>query len=137
MSRTWRNKPPTPRARFNVVRSKNFWLELRRLRKRKPGDWKPIKQRKRPVRKPRGETERARYLDQLEKREGETWERITAHIQKRQPGEYDKAVTLLTDLHDLAVRKQRISEFRSALGKLRQPHTAKPSFLRRLAKAEL
>jgi hypothetical protein len=87
--------------------------------------------------KAKAEAERARYLDQLEKREGEIWERIAAHIQKRQPNEYDKAVSLLIDLHDLAVRRQRISEFQSALERLRQAHTAKPSFLRRLAKAEL
>jgi hypothetical protein len=87
--------------------------------------------------KAKDEAERARYLGQLEKREGETWERIAAHIQKRQPNEYDKAVSLLIDLHDLAVREQRVSEFQSALERLRQAHTAKPSFLRRLAKAEL
>jgi len=87
--------------------------------------------------KAKAEAERARYLDQLEKREGATWERITAHIQKRQPNEYDKAVSLLIDLHDLAVRKQRVSEFQSALEELRQAHTAKPSFLRRLTKVEI
>jgi hypothetical protein len=87
--------------------------------------------------KAKDEAERARYLGQLEKREGETWERIAAHIQKRQPNEYDKAVSLLIDLHDLAVRKQRVSAFQSALERLRQAHTAKPSFLRRLAKAEI
>jgi hypothetical protein len=87
--------------------------------------------------KAQAEAERARYLDQLEKCEGETWERIAAHIQKRRPNEYDKAVTLLTDLHDLAVRKQRVSEFQSALARLRQAHAAKQGFLHRLAKADL
>jgi hypothetical protein len=87
--------------------------------------------------KAKAEAERARYLDQLEKREGEIWERIAAHIQKRQPNEYDKAVSLLIDLHDLAVRKQRVAAFQSALEELRQAHTAKQGFLRRLAKAEL
>ncbi len=87
--------------------------------------------------KAKAEAERARYLDQLEKCEGETWERIAAHIQKRQPNEYDKAVTLLTDLYDLAIRKQRVSEFQSALARLRQAHAAKQGFLNRLAKADL
>ncbi len=87
--------------------------------------------------KAKAEAERARHLDQLEKREAETWERITAHIQRRQPGEYDKAVGLLIDLRDLAVRKQRVAAFQSALDELRQAHAAKESFLRRLAKAAL
>ncbi len=81
--------------------------------------------------------DRARYLDQLERSEGEIWNRITAHIQKRQPNEYDKAVSLLIDLRDLAVRKQRDSEFQSALDELRQAQAAKQSFLRRLVKAKL
>lgn len=34
---------------------------------------------------------RARYLDQLEKCEGEVWSQIAVHIQKLQPLEYDKA----------------------------------------------
>ena len=87
--------------------------------------------------KAKAEAERARYLDQLEKREAETWERITALIQRRQPGEYDKAVGLLIDLRDLAVRKQRVAAFQSTLEELRQAHAAKESFLRRLAKADL
>ena len=86
--------------------------------------------------KAKDEADRARYLDQLEKSEGEIWNRITAHIQKRQPNEYDRAVSLLIDLRDLAVRKQRVSEFQTALEELRQAQAAKQSFLRRLAKAK-
>jgi hypothetical protein len=87
--------------------------------------------------KAKDEADRARYLDQLEKRRETTWNQIAAHIQKRQPNEYDKAVSLLVDLHDLAVRKQQVSEFQSALERLRQTHAAKESFLRRLTKAKL
>ena len=87
--------------------------------------------------KAKDEADRARYLDQLAKSEGEIWNRITAHIQKRQPNEYDKAVSLLIDLRDLAVRKQRVSEFQSALEELRHAHAAKESFIRRLIKAKI
>jgi hypothetical protein len=81
--------------------------------------------------------DRARYLDQLGKREEAAWNQISAHIQKRQPNEYDKAVTLLGDLHDLAARQGRESVFQSAVERLRQTHAAKESFLRRLVKAKL
>ena len=87
--------------------------------------------------KAKSEADRRRYLDQLEKRREMTWNQIAAHIQRRQPIEYDKAVSLLVDLHDLAVRKQQVSEFQSALEKLRQTHAAKESFLRRLTNAKL
>ena len=88
-------------------------------------------------RKAEDESNRARYLDQLEKREEATWNQIAAHIQKRQPNEYDKAITLLIDLRDLAVRQGRVDAFQSALGDLRQEHAAKGSLQRRLTKAKL
>jgi hypothetical protein len=88
-------------------------------------------------RKAEDEANRARYLDQLGKREEATWNQIAAHIQKRQPNEYDKAVTLLTDLRDLAVRQGLVTAFQSALRELRQEHAAKESLLRRLTKAKL
>jgi hypothetical protein len=88
-------------------------------------------------RKAGDEANRSRYLDQLGKREEATWNRIVAHIQKRQPNEYDKAVNLLIDLRDLALRQSRVAAFHSALGELRQEHAAKESLLRRLAKAKL
>lgn len=88
-------------------------------------------------RKAEDEANRARDLDRLEKREEPTWNQIAAHIQKRQPNEYDKAITLLIDLRDLAVRQGRVDAFQSALGELRQEHAAKESLQRRLTKAKL
>jgi hypothetical protein len=46
---------------------------------------------------------------------------VAAHIQKRQPNEYDKAVQLLIDLRDLAVRREQLAAFRLALEELRMP----------------
>jgi hypothetical protein len=88
-------------------------------------------------RKAEDEANRARYLDQLEKREEATWNQIAAHIQKRQPNEYDKAITLLIDLRDLAVRQGQVTAFQSAVGELRQEHAVQESLLRRLTKAKL
>jgi hypothetical protein len=88
-------------------------------------------------RKAEDEANRSRYLDQLRKREEATWSQIAAHIKKRQPNEYDKAVKLLIDLRDLALRQGRMAAFQSALGNLRQEHVAKESLLRRLTKAKL
>lgn len=88
-------------------------------------------------RKAEDEANRSRYLDQLGKREEATWNQIAAHIQKRQPNEYDKAVNLLIDLRDVALRQGRVAAFQSILGDLRQEHAAKESLLRRLAKVKL
>jgi hypothetical protein len=80
---------------------------------------------------------RARYLDQLGRRQLEIWKQVAAHVQTRQPKDYDRAVSLLTDLHDLAVCRGQTAGFQTALEKIRQVHAAKESFLRRLAKANL
>ncbi|HET6843292.1 MAG TPA: hypothetical protein VFK06_16685 [Candidatus Angelobacter sp.] len=80
---------------------------------------------------------REHYLQLLEKRQSETWARITAHIQTRQPNGYDQAVSLLADLRDVALRQGRTASFHTALEKLRLEHAAKGNFLHRLEKAEL
>jgi hypothetical protein len=80
---------------------------------------------------------RARSIDQLGRREPEIWEQVAVHILKRQPNAYARAVGLLTDLNDLAVRRGKRAKFQMELEKIRQTHAAKESFLRRLAKANL
>jgi len=87
--------------------------------------------------KAKDEADRTQYLNHLAKREDAVWSQVAAHIQKRQPKEYDRAVILLTDLRDLAVRRGHESVFQSALAKLRKTHAAKDTFLRRLTKAKL
>jgi hypothetical protein len=83
------------------------------------------------------EANRALYLDNLAKREKAVWKQVDAHIQKRQPNDYDRAVILLNDLHDLAVRQGDETGFQLTMEELRKTHAAKDSFLRRLTKAKL
>ena len=107
------------------------------VRKKGPGYW-----RRSGWQKLRGVKQRTRSTalviwtnwETAQKRLGN---QIAAHIQKRQPNEYDKAVTLLNDLRDLAVRQGGVTAFRSALEGLRRTHAAKGSFLRRLTMAKL
>ncbi len=87
--------------------------------------------------KAKEEANRVLYLDNLAKREKAVWKQVDAHIQKRQPNDYDRAVILLTDLHDLAVRQGGEDEFLLTMEELRKTHAAKDSFLRRLTKAKL
>ncbi|MGA2350840.1 MAG: hypothetical protein ABSF70_10435 [Terracidiphilus sp.] len=87
--------------------------------------------------KAKEEANRVLYLDNLAKREKAVWKQVDAHIQKRQPNDYDRAVILLTDLHDLAVRQGGEDEFLLTMEELHKAHAAKDSFLRRLTKAKL
>jgi hypothetical protein len=87
--------------------------------------------------KAKEEANRALFLDQLAKREKAVWKEVDAYIQKRQPNDYDRAVMLLSNLHDLAVRQGGEDEFHLTMDDLRKTHAAKESFLRRMAKAKL
>jgi hypothetical protein len=87
--------------------------------------------------KEKAAAERARYLDQLAKREAAVWDDVLACIQKRQPKEYDQAVRLLIDLRDLATRQKHEATFQAKVENLRVKHGAKVSFLQRLKRANL
>ena len=77
---------------------------------------------------------RAQYLDQLARREPETWRQVDQLIAATRPKEYDRAVSLLADLRDLANRSGRTEEAAKRIRELRQRHTNKPSLLKRFEK---
>jgi hypothetical protein len=87
--------------------------------------------------KAKDEADRAVYLEGLAKREKAVWKQVEAYIQQRQPKDYERAVILLVDLHDLAVRQENETGFQLTMEELRKTHAAKGAFLRRLAKANL
>jgi hypothetical protein len=87
--------------------------------------------------KAKDEADRAVYLEGLAKREKAVWKQVEGYIQQRQPKDYERAVILLMDLHDLAVRQGDETGFQLTMEELRKTHAAKSAFLRRLAKANL
>ena len=52
-------------------------------------------------------------------------------IATKRPKDYDRAVTLLVDLRDLAGRTGRTAEAKARILELRQRHSNKPSLLKR------
>ncbi len=87
--------------------------------------------------KAKDEADRAVYLEGLAKREKAVWKQVEAYIEKRQPKDYERAVILLVDLHDLAVRQEDETGFQLTMEEFRKTHAAKGAFLRQLAKANL
>jgi hypothetical protein len=87
--------------------------------------------------KAKDEADRAVYLEGLAKREKAAWKQVEAYIQQRQPKDYERAVLLLVDLHDLAVRQGDETGFQLKMDELRKTHAAKSALLGRLAKADL
>jgi hypothetical protein len=80
---------------------------------------------------------RERYLNNLAKREPQTWNEIDALIATKQPVRYDQAVKLLCDLREIAVGRGRGDEMDARLRRLCEEHARKPSFLERLRGAGL
>ncbi len=80
---------------------------------------------------------RARYLDELATREAQTWKEVEHLIDKKHPEEYDRAVSLLEDLRDLAERSGQIEEAASRIREIRQRHKSKTSLTRRLNEKNL
>lgn len=87
--------------------------------------------------KAKEEADRTHYLDQMAGSEAAVWLQVEAYVQKRQPNDYDRAILLLIDLHELAVRQGDESGFQLQVETLRTAHAAKDTFLRRLTKAKL
>jgi len=88
-------------------------------------------------RKAEEEANRARYLDQLAKREEASWDQVNELIQKKQPRTYGQAIRLLIDLRDLAARQRLEATFKAKIERLRETHRAKTRFLDRLTEAAL
>jgi len=78
---------------------------------------------------------REAYLNDLAKREEKAWEKVDALIRTKRQSDYDSAVTLLVDLHDLS--KNTETMFREKLRRIQEEHSRKPSFVRRLKEAGL
>ena len=74
---------------------------------------------------------RGKYLDDLARRESATWHEAEALIASKLAKNYDRAVTLLVDLRDLAQRSNRLAEAEARIRKLRQQHGNKPSLMQR------
>lgn len=80
---------------------------------------------------------RARHLASLVGREEELWGRVEALIEAKRPREYDQAVQLLKDLHDLSARRESADAFAARLGPLWDRYAKRPSLLERLDRAGL
>jgi hypothetical protein len=107
----------------------------------KAAERKRLHEKRRAAEKAQKEKElaekRARYLESLDGRKEIVWREIATLIQTKRPNDYDRAASLLTDLRDLARLRNEETAFQMAVGRLRETHASKPSFLRRLDEAKL
>jgi len=80
---------------------------------------------------------RARYLDGLVGHVDELWQHVEALVATKRQTDYDAAVKVIQDLHDLAARRGQLDIFAPRLQQLRARHAKKVSLLDRLDSAPL
>ena len=80
---------------------------------------------------------RVRYLDGLVGHVDELWQHVEALVATKRQTDYDAAVKVIQDLHDLAARRERLDIFAARLQQLRARHAKKVSLLDRLDSAPL
>ncbi len=80
---------------------------------------------------------RERHLDDLAQREGEAWREVEGLIGVRRQKEYDQAVTLVTDLREVAAMAGKERRAETRIRQLWERHARKTTLLERLRKAGL
>lgn len=78
---------------------------------------------------------RERHLESLVGTEDDLWQQVEAAVGTKLPKQYDHAIELLKDLRDLAARAGSGAAFATRVGELRQRHSAKSAFKKRLDNA--
>lgn len=74
---------------------------------------------------------REKRLNEIMGRESILWDQIETLASEKKAKSYDRAIELLTDLRDLAMRENS-TDFPSQLNGLKQHHSAKSSFIKRI-----
>lgn len=80
---------------------------------------------------------RSKYLEGVARREPAVWTEIDKLIATKLPASYDRAISLLVDLRDIAVRTGDEPRFLRGLEHLQMEHARKPALLLRMKKAGL
>ncbi|MFC0097805.1 hypothetical protein ACFFKH_09715 [Micromonospora marina] len=135
--RRYRDAHPTDASTATATRTAGQLLataaELRAVRERRDAEQRERDQ----VRRERSAAARQRHLDTLAVDQPAAWQQVDELIATKKPREYDTAVQLLVDLHDLGERDGDSASFRDRLAELRAVHARKPSLLERLNLAGL
>lgn len=80
---------------------------------------------------------RGRYLDELAGREADAWREVESLIARGRSSDYDRAVAVIVDLRDLAVRLRRAEEATRRIQDLRRRYSNRLALIRRLNERDL
>ncbi|WP_131767509.1 hypothetical protein [Candidatus Protofrankia californiensis] len=109
--------------------------EVRRVERERLAEQQRAQERARRERQ--AEIARDKRLEALALQEEQAWQRVSMMIDTKKPGEYDNAVTLLTDLRAVSERQGHPEVFEQRFEHLRDQHLRKPSLLQRFDRAGL
>jgi hypothetical protein len=122
---------PVRRKVSDLLTARDAFAEEKRSRESARASEEQVRRAREEARK------RERYLDSLIGREAELWGKVEAAISSKQPKKYDLAILLLKDLVDLGRRSSQAEKVELRIRQLRQRHSNKRSFIRRVDEADL
>jgi hypothetical protein len=83
------------------------------------------------------EAARIKKLEKVAQRQEQLWARIPSLIDQKRANTYAEAVSILTDLHDLAIHQQRLPEFQNKLAAIMSQYPTLHGLHKRLRVAKL
>ena len=69
--------------------------------------------------------------------ESQVWDEVTGLIEEKKATSYERAVTLLVDLRDLAIHQSNGESFRNRLAEIERTYSSRSALLKRLRQAKL
>jgi len=103
--------------------------EIRNARERAEAERRRVEERRRAQ-----EAEKARRarLDAVRRRGDSVWTEIETEIERRNASGYDRATALIADLKQVAAEEGSVADFSRRLAGIRERHTRKGQFIKRL-----
>src|SRR5258708_16057049 len=126
-----RRKNPAPATQRTAGTLRMRAQEIREERERADAERRESPRRRQAA---QAETARRVRLKALKQRAASVWREIADRIERRNPPGYDQAISLLSDLHALAVEEGSQDDFNSRVGSIRARHERKGKFIERLNK---
>jgi hypothetical protein len=95
------------------------------------------RQNKKEEERQKAEIERQKKMEMLATKKNEVWEEIYMLIKEKKPKSYDKAVTLLNELNELAQYQGDLQLFRKQIEKIKNTYSNRSALLRKMRSSRL
>ena len=121
----------------SIAKAAELMSEADAIRERREAEQRERAARERARRDAERAAQRAEHLAAMRRRGETPWEEVEQLVASKSAKAYDEAIALLGDLREIASDQRALERFATRVRSLRERHSAKSSFVRRLAAAKL